>query len=141
MAAKVKFSSVIKFAEFLWYSGYYVDDKTNKYNLYDINNQICDKQIADEKDGTKYPYVLMKDCTVCEGAGFTTFYPEYCYLKKMDPPARFVLKIDDEERITLVVCPNCICWKCGLQNAYCGGCGCTMIRDCESVMEELDDKY
>ena len=141
MSDKKKFKSVIKFAEYLWMSAFYIDDKTNKFNFYEINNMICDKQNTDEKDGPSFPYTLMKDCNVCEGSGFTIFYPEYCQSKNMESPRTFILRVDEEENIRLVVCPNCICWKCGLQNAYCGGCGCVMINDCHDLMKELDEKY
>lgn len=105
----------------------------------EVTGPICDKQIAEKGEDVPHPqFPLMRDCSLCEGNGFAEFHEDYCYLKKMEPPRTFILKIDDDEQVRLVCCPNCICWKCGLQNAYCGSCGCLNVKFVNKEDEDSD---
>lgn len=124
------FPSIITFSQFLWMSDYYI--KKGTVDLKAVTESICAKQAEEKGHEPEHPYPLMEDCPLCHGLGFAEFHKEFCSMKAMQPPTRFIFEIKKEEKVTFVCCPSCICWTCGLQNAYCGGCGSTKMIKAES---------
>ena len=120
LLVNMTFTSFLKLSDWLWMSGYYVD--VTKCNIGALATEISNKQIMENVESPKYfLYPLMKDCLACHGVGFVEMKDHYRYLHEKIP-CRFVLQDQLGMKKAMICCPDCICWKCGKQNAFCGGC-------------------